>query len=241
MKILSIGNSFSQDAQRYLHAIAKHNGVNMKTVNLYIGGCTLYRHYINMLDDRAEYDFGFNGEMTGISVSIRQALTSDQWDVVTIQQASPLSGKPETYSPYIEALAEYVRKYCPHAKLWIHQTWAYEEGCDRLKNVGFSSSDEMFSAVRSAYATAAEKISADGIIPAGAAMLAATRLGIEKVHRDTFHASLGVGRYLLALCWYRALTGADISQDTFDGFDLPVTEEERKIVLRAVSESVPVA
>ena len=77
MKILSISNSFSQDAQRYLHALAEHNGVNMKTVNLFIGGCTLYRHYSNMLDDRAEYDFGFNGEMTGIKVSIRQALTSD--------------------------------------------------------------------------------------------------------------------------------------------------------------------
>ena len=37
MKILSIGNSFSQDAQRYLHALAKADGENFKTVNLYIG------------------------------------------------------------------------------------------------------------------------------------------------------------------------------------------------------------
>ncbi len=34
MKILSIGNSFSQDAQRYLHALAKVEGVDLKTVNL---------------------------------------------------------------------------------------------------------------------------------------------------------------------------------------------------------------
>ncbi len=241
MKILSIGNSFSQDAQRYLHALAKRNGVNMKTVNLYIGGCSLHRHYINMLDDKAEYDFEFNGEATGLKASIRQALTSDLWDVITLQQVSHLSGKPETYSPYIEELAAYVRKYCPHTQLWIHRTWAYEEGSDRLKNAGYASSEEMHSAVCAAYALAAEKISADGIIPSGTAMLAATRLGIEKIHRDTFHASLGAGRYLLALCWYRALTGADVSQDTFDEFDAPVTEGEREIVLRAVSESVPVA
>lgn len=49
MKILSIGNSFSQDAQRYLHRLAKHEGVQLKTVNLYIGGCSLQRHYENIL------------------------------------------------------------------------------------------------------------------------------------------------------------------------------------------------
>ena len=48
MKILSIGNSFSQDAQRYLHRLAKNEGVDMKTVNLYIGGCPLRSHYLNI-------------------------------------------------------------------------------------------------------------------------------------------------------------------------------------------------
>ena len=42
MKILSIGNSFSQDAQRYLYRLAKKAGDTFKTVNLDIGGCTDY-------------------------------------------------------------------------------------------------------------------------------------------------------------------------------------------------------
>ena len=125
MKILSIGNSFSQDAQRYLHRLAKQDGVNLKAVNLYIPGCSLQRHYLNMLDDNVAYDFEFNGEGTGLKVSIRQALVSDDWNVITLQQASPFSGRYETYSPYIEALAAYVRKYCPHSKILLHQTWAY--------------------------------------------------------------------------------------------------------------------
>ena len=45
MKVLAIGNSFSNDAMRYLHEIAKADGVDMKTVNLFIGGCPLSRHY----------------------------------------------------------------------------------------------------------------------------------------------------------------------------------------------------
>ena len=234
MNILSIGNSFSQDAQRYLHRLAKHDGIDMKTVNLYIGGCPLRRHYLNMLDDTAAYDFEFNGEATGIKVSLRQALASDEWDVVTLQQASPLSGQYETYEPYIEELAAYVRRYCPHARLLIHQTWAYEDGSERLIRLGYASAEDMLSALCNCYSKAAEAVGAHGIIPCGEAMMRAQALGIAQVHRDTFHASLGVGRYVLALCWYKALTKRDITGNRFCDFDVPVTEQERRLAIQAV-------
>ena len=44
MNILSIGNSFSQDAQRYLHQIATAGGEELNVFNLYIGGSTLSMH-----------------------------------------------------------------------------------------------------------------------------------------------------------------------------------------------------
>lgn len=235
MKILSIGNSFSMDAQRYLHQLAKKEGVATKCVNLYIGGCALRTHYLNMLDDVAAYEFQFNGEQTGLKVSIRQVLRSDDWDVITLQQASGSSAHWESYNPYLEALAAYVRKYCPHAKLVIHQTWAYETGSEKLMNQNFETDAAMFAAVEQAYNKAAELISADGIIPAGKAMLIASQTGIEKIHRDTYHASLGAGRYLLALVWFKYLTGKDITENDFSDFDVPVTEEERKIVIAAVN------
>jgi hypothetical protein len=93
----------------------------------------------------------------------------------------------------------------------------------------------MLSDVRDCYSKAAEKIQASGIIPCGEAMMKALELGMGKVHRDTFHASLGAGRYLLALCWYKTLTGKDITGNAFDDFDAPVTEQERKIVIKAVN------
>ena len=236
MKILSIGNSFSCDAQRYLHRLAKHDGVDLKTVNLYIAGCPLHKHYFNMLDDNRSYEFEFNGDKTGIFVTMRQALASDTWDVVTLQQSSNLSGKPDTYTPYIEELAAYVRKYCPKAKIVIHQTWAYEADCERLKKLMiFETNRDMLNALRDAYDRAAKLINADGIIPCGEAMMKALELGMEKIHRDTFHASLGAGRYLLALCWYKTLTGKDITGNSFDDFDVPVTEQERETVIKAVN------
>ena len=106
MKILSIGNSFSQDAHRYIHDIAKGEGVNIKCVNLYIGGCSLQTHYVNMMGDVAEYAFEFNGEPTGMRISIKRALSLDNWDYITIQQSSPIGDEYETYTPYAEALAE---------------------------------------------------------------------------------------------------------------------------------------
>lgn len=51
-QILSIGNSFSQDAQRYLHELAKSEGMDLQTVNLYIGGCSLERHFRNLKGDK---------------------------------------------------------------------------------------------------------------------------------------------------------------------------------------------
>lgn len=238
MKILSIGNSFSEDAQRYLHALAKADGVALKTVNLYIGGCPLRRHYLNMLDDIDGYDFQFNGDSTGLKVSIREALVSDDWDVVTLQQVSGQSPRFETYTPYLEELSDYVRTYCPHAKQVIHQTWAYENGSEKLAGVGFATDEEMFAAIEKAYQKAAEVISADGIIPAGKAVLQARKLGLPQVHRDTYHASLGAGRYLLALCWFKYLTGRDITENTFSALDVPMTEEERKIVIAAVNATL---
>ena len=235
MKVLSIGNSFSMDAQRYLHQLARREGVDLFCMNLYIGGCSQRTHYLNMLDDTDSYALQVNGTLTNLKTTIREALRSEIWDVVTFQQASHQSARFETYTPYIQELSAYVRKYCPEAKQVIHQTWAYEDGSPKLEAQNFATSADMFAAVEKAYAQAAELISADGIIPAGKAMLIASQTGIEKVHRDTFHASLGAGRYLLALVWFKYLTGRDITDNAFDDFDAPVTDEERKIIIAAAN------
>lgn len=238
MKILSIGNSFSQDAQRYLHQIAKADGVQLKCINLYIGGCPLRLHYLNSLDDKKAYNFEFNGETTGIAVSIREALESDEWDVVTLQQVSGQSPRFDTYLPYLPEVAAYVKKYSPKSKIYMHQTWAYEQNSDRLcKELGYREQADMFADIKDAYSKAAELIHADGIIPSGQAMQNALKYGMEKVHRDTFHASLGFGRYLLGLTWYRFLTGNDIAGNTFCDFDISVSDAEIEIAKKAAAEA----
>lgn len=239
MKILSIGNSFSSDATRYLHALAASADYPLKSVNLYIGGCSLRTHYLNMLEDRRAYLFEFNGESTALHVSIRDALTSDEWDVVTMQQASPLSPDYESYQPYLTELSRYVRLYCPHARQFLHQTWAYEEGAERIATAAHCrNAADMLEKIRASYAQAAGEIEADGVIPCGEAMMRAIENGIERIHRDTFHASLGVGRFLLALTWYGYLSGKPVDQVPFSAFDVPVSPQERAIAVRSVQETL---
>ena len=233
MKILCIGNSFSMDATRYLYGVARAAGVKLKVANLYIGGCSLYRHYRNMLSGDDAYLFEINGMSSGLYVSLERALLSDEWDVVTLQQASPQSPHFDTYEPFLSELAAYVRRYAPKAKLWIHKTWAYESGCARLStHAHCETAEEMLTRLSACYERAAETVSADGTIPSGDAMYrleaALAPLG-KKAHRDTFHASYGTGRYTLALTWLYALTGKMPECGAYTDFDEPVSEEEARL------------
>ena len=237
MNILSIGNSFSQDAQRYLHRIAKADSFTLNTFNLYIGGCPLSLHYRNMLSEKEEYILQVNGEVTGFKVSLKEALLNRDWDVVTVQQVSSKSPYYETYQPYLDKIVEYVKLCVPKAKIAIHQTWAYEQDSHRLNiELGYKNHTDMFEDIRASYEKAAKDIKADFIIPSGEVFQRLIESGIEKVHRDTFHASYGLGRYALGLLWYSILSGNDVKQNTFCDFDEEISKTEIEKAKECVAE-----
>lgn len=242
MKILCIGNSFSQDATTYLHQIARSNGDDFQIANLYIGGCPLEKHFRNMYSEERVYNLIYNGQSTYFTVSVKEALLNRSWDIVTVQQASSSSPKPATYTPYGEELVAYIRKLCPKAKVVVHQTWAYENGSEKLLDqMGYPTYDSMFADIENAYAGFAKTIDAYGIIPSGKLFQNMLKNGVEKVHRDTFHATKGLGRYALGLLWYRMLTGKSVAEVPFNDFDEPVTPEEVAIAQKLVDEFTPFA
>ncbi len=236
MNILAIGNSFSQDATRYLHGIAKSAGAYLTVVNLEIGGCPLEKHFRNIKADAKAYAFEFNGEYTGFQLSIKEALVNRSWDVITIQQVSTQSPKYETYQPYLNFCVDYFREYCPKAKIYIQQVWSYENGGPQLTGwTKYSDTEEMFADVKASYAKALEDSGADGLIRSGEVMLELMKGGF-KVHRDGFHASLGLARYAIALTWYATLTGRNVDDVTFGDFDVPVSDEEIAAAKAAVKK-----
>ena len=239
MKVLAIGNSFSEDGTKYLHQVAKAAGVDMKVVNLSIGGCPLRLHIAISMGDYRNYGMILNGMASGFKVSIKEALLSDEWDVVTIQQVSQLSVNYDTFQPYLNYMADYIRMHAPKAKLYLQQTWAYEEGSRRLcEELKYEKAEDMLKGIRMSYRKAAEDIGADGIIPSGEVMYEMVKRGIEKVHRDTFHAKLGIGRYALGLTWYATLTGNDVMNNPFTELMEPAAEEEMHIARACVHDIV---
>lgn len=227
MKILSIGNSFSQDAHRWLNEIAKQNGCDIETVNLYIGGCSLEQHYNNLLSGACEYDLERNGKSGELKISVTQALKSDKWDFVTLQQASYASGKPQTYMPYISELAKAAKKYCPQAKLLFHQTWSYETDSDHNGFVNYNLDQlEMYRRICDASEMAAALICAD-LIPVGK-FIQYIRDNISEFDykngglslcRDGYHLSLNYGRLAASAVWFKVLTGKTAKVFEYDGFD----------------------
>jgi hypothetical protein len=187
-----------------------------------------------MLEDNRAYEIQCNGHNTGFYTTLCEALTSRKWDVVTLQQASVKSPYIDTYSPYITELAEYVRTLAPYAKLFIHQTWSYKEGSDLLANLKFPTSALMQKEVTAAYSKACELIQADGRIPSGE-VLGMLRDRYE-VHRDSAHASLGIGRYALALTWYSVILGKRFETAPEIYIDEPMTDQERLSVVNAVND-----
>ncbi len=239
MNILSIGNSFSQDAQRYLHRIAKSTGYELNSYNLYVGGCPLSRHHEIMITGEKAYELEINGETTNEFVSLDDVITKHEWDIITVQQVSNQSPDFATYEPYLTEIVNYVRKCVPNAKIAVHQTWAYEDGSERLtKELNYKKHEEMFRDIEIAYNKAYDLIDADFLIPSGKLFEALLANGIEKVHRDTFHARLGLGRYALGLLWYTVLTGRDIENVTFNDFDESVTDEETGIIKSCVKKII---
>lgn len=215
MKVLSIGNSFSQDAHNKLYALAKANGVELETVNLYIGGCSLERHWANIENNAADYDLEINGGPCVSKISIKEALLLEDWDVITLQQASTYSQNFETYTPYAENIAKYVREKCPKVKLWFHQTWAYES--DYFANgerANKTSQKSMYQNILTASQKASEVIDAP-LIRSNVA-IQAVRENVNEfdyangglsLNRDGYHLSYDYGRFIAAYTWLYELTG----------------------------------
>ncbi len=81
-------------------------------------------------------------------------------------------------------------------------------------------------------------IGADFLIPSGKLFENMLKAGMLKVHRDTFHAKLGLGRYALGLLWHGVLTGREVKDVTFCNFDEPVTEKEIKTAKDCVKKII---
>ena len=176
---LMIGNSFSICVGKYLPQIV--NAGNNHSINLtsaYIGGCSIKKHA--KILKKAETNPDFKPYLISIWDSksldkkvefkgnVNQLLKENQYDIISIQQASHESFDYQTYQPFIQEVIDYIKKHNPKAEIVIQQTWAYRSDSERLKNWKLSQ-NEMKQKVCEAYQLLAKE-TGFRIIPVGEAV-----------------------------------------------------------------------
>ena len=237
LKVLDIGNSYTQDAQTYLPQIIKASGID-DDFSLYraFRPSASFKTWVDCWNDSDnEYysiDFCAGTSLGGISGSgsasdgalFRKALQSVKWDIILIHQVSTYSNDYSLWEGngaggYLQELIRIIRVTNPQATIGYLMThsyrgsyWANSEGSSylRWKNI--------------ADATKQLKLEygIDFIIPYGTAVqnLRASSLndGYE-FSEDGTHMGAGLGDYVAGCCYFESLLapryGVSIWGNTF--------------------------
>lgn len=224
MHVLAIGNSFSADAvESHLSSIFRSQGIDLTIGHLSIGGCSLDSHYDNAQNNRAVY--GYTKILADGSRTYRKCCTladglkDEQWDYISFQQVSHLSGDYATYARLADLLT-YVRAIVGTQPLFVwHQTWAYattseHDGFSRYGN----DQTTMFCAIVDAVASLRNNYPEFRVvIPAGTAIQNARQriTAGNELTSDGYHLEPVTGRYVAALTWFIALTGRMVTAEVY--------------------------
>lgn len=245
LRILAVGNSFSDDGTEYLPGLLESAGIrNVIVARLYIGGCSLERHcdeYAQGLNNYVYYKSTRNHwEAVSRNATLLDGLKDEPWDIITIQETSGHSGTYETYKEWIPQLVSIIRKEAlnPHATIAWHETWAYAANSDHgmFKLYG-SDQMTMYNAIVDCVRRASEEFGIPVVIPSGDAVQIArgTRLNnqdevpatckVYQLTRDGYHLTRQFGRYIAACTWFEALIRPVFGKSVYDnGYLLRDTE-----------------
>lgn len=103
LRILAVGNSFSVDSVQYLYQMAKSAGYELVIGNLYHQKSSLTEHWNRLNNQENGYTYyKISADTKGAwsrqgSKSIQYGVKDEPWDIITIQQASGVSGVPSSY------------------------------------------------------------------------------------------------------------------------------------------------
>jgi hypothetical protein len=168
LRLFVVGNSFSNNATRFLPELAKAGGHELIMGRAQTGGCSFERHWNAVEANLANADDP-KGRIYG-GKSLHDHISQGTWDVITVQQYSLHSPDVATYRPYAAKLHAHLGKIQPGAEIVVHQTWAYRADAARFGQIApgqhAGSQREMWEKSRAAYWQIAREIGAR-VIPTG--------------------------------------------------------------------------
>lgn len=237
LKVLDIGNSYTQDAQTYLPQIIKASGID-DDFSLYraFRPSASFKTWVDCWNDSDnEYysiDFCAGTSLGGISGSgsasdgalFRKALQSVKWDIILIHQVSTYANDYSLWEGngtggYLQELIRIIRVTNPQATIGYLMThsyrgsyWANSEGSSYLRWRNIADATKQLKL----------EYGIDFIIPYGTAVqnLRASSLndGYE-FSEDGTHMGAGLGDYVAGCCYFESLLapryGVSIWGNTF--------------------------
>ena len=262
LRVLAIGNSFSEDAvEQYLWDLGHEAGIEFIIGNAYRGGWSLAAHWHDASSRAADTDFRkvVSGQRTYLGKhTLREIITAEPWDVITFQQVSQEAGREASYEPSLSLMIGYVRALAlkDSVRLGFHQTWAYAQDSDHRGFANYERNQfRMYASIVSAVEEAMSVHRADlsFYIPSGTAIQNARTTSLadpsapdgqpvnRELTRDGFHLNYTIGRYIAACTWFEALTG--ISPVGFKTRPKALTPEQAVLAQKAAHAAivVPVA
>ena len=242
LRILAIGNSFSDDTMEYIGQIADSLGVECILANMYIPACTIDMHWTNVRDWLPAYEYRafINGAwVTTADTRIYDVVKKENWDYISFQQASGSSGLADTYAN-LNSLVDMVRGFAnANAKFVWNMTWAYQSDSTHNDFVNYDNDQtKMYNAIlETVQSVIVPNDRFDVISPTGTAVqnARATSLG-DTLTRDGYHLNYAYGRYLAGLTFFHALTGMDITNVSFA--PVGVNARIKSICIQAAKDAV---
>lgn len=271
IRILSIGNSFSREMcdKNALPKAAALIGCPVDYAHLYKGGGTLSEVWENRSEEsvyllKSTFTTEFaEGEhpLGGLSSKpkILDVIKAYDWDIVTLQQASTQSFKPDTYKPYLNNIIDLIKTHAPNAKIVWQMTWSYGRFAKMTAHgINYGGNvyrrDNMFNKILSAYKTHVKDVVWKTIPTGYAVQLYRYRLPViepeqDFTYRDYQHlnqenATTGNtgGEYLQVLTWCKALFGEMPSYEVYPPSEYSGNynlsdEEEIKLLRQCASDA----
>jgi len=245
MKILFIGNSFSEDTSRYLAEIGLAAGEKEMTVaNLYVGGCPIERHHLHLSEDLPAYRYSKNdggGWQITPDFKISRAVEDEFWDVIAIQHGSKNARytDPDCYQ-HLASLVQKVKSFAKKTpRIVFNMTWVGEKDYRHHELVHFDGDAfQMYRGICRITEDLVQKTPGiDQVTPTGTAVQNARNTPLaSRLSRDGYHLSLDLGRYLGGMAFYYALTKKKAVVIPWAPEN--VTEEDKKWIVCAVNAAI---
>ena len=222
LKVLAIGNSYSEDMVTYLKDLVPASELDEDKLCVYMliqssaslqTWCENYASSTEKGMVRVIGNIAMGTESSSTPPTVTgttKALLSKDWDVVIIQQVSTSAGDYSTFNPYLTQLIGYIRESCTNQQVAIawQSVWSHNLSTEAL-------TEKSWADICDATKQMMHNDGIDIIIPTGTAIQNAR--AYQKLHqtfnagntgavtRDDIHLEFGVGRYIAACTFFQTL------------------------------------